>query len=159
MTDDLERLTAEAAALDAAALEPVPDAAGSKTEPEQAAPDVPGEIAALLKTTALLLAPMYPSLATIYTEETCRALGVAAAPVLDKYGLSVGGLFDRWGAEITLAATALPIAAATYQGIKSDLAAKRKPAAPDKPREPTPPPSAETPPEAAAGMMVIPAPR
>ena len=44
---------------------------------------------------------------------------------MEKYGLSVGGLFDRWGAEITLAATAFPVALATWQGIKADSQEKR----------------------------------
>lgn len=82
---------------------------------------------ALIETAAGILTPAFPSLATNYTTATCRRLGEAAEPVMDKYGLSVGSLFERWGAEITLAAVALPIALATAQGIKADLAKRRAP--------------------------------
>lgn len=125
MNGDLDRMEAEAATVDgqATAASAPPDA------PEVAAPDVPAEVAALLQTVAGLFSPLFPCLASIYTPDTCRRLGDAAAPVMDKYGWSVGGLFERWGAEITLAATAFPVAMATWQGVKADLAAKRAPKA------------------------------
>lgn len=116
---ELDQLAAKAAALDA---QPAPDMPAAV--PEKPKADVAGEVAALLKMVAGMLAPAFPSLATIYTDATCNQLGQAAAPVMDKYGVSVGGLFDRWGAEFTLAATALPVALATYQGIKADLVKK-----------------------------------
>lgn len=127
--DDLDQLAAEAAAIDGqatAASEP------PMSEAEAApAADVPAEVTTLLQAVAGMLSPAFPCLATIYTPDTCRRLGDAAAPVMDKYGLSVGGLFDRWGAEITLAATALPVALATWQGVKADIAARSK--KPEKP--------------------------
>lgn len=124
MNDDLQALEAQAQAIDAETA--IPDPAAT---PEQEAVklDVAAELAALLQTVTGLLTPAFPSLATIYTEATCRRLGEAAAPVMDKYGLSVGGLFDRWGAEITLAAVALPVALATVQGVKADIADRRAP--------------------------------
>lgn len=125
MSENLEALVAEAAAMESEAQQQK-DAAAAPDEQQAAAHDLPAEVAALLKTAAAMLAPMFPSLAEIYTDATCQQLGTAAAPVMRKYGLSVGGIFDRWGAEITLAATALPVAVATYQGVKVDLAAKRK---------------------------------
>lgn len=121
MTDELENLAAAAAAVDATAAAPevLP---GAEAAPP---PDVAAEMSALLVAVAGLLTPLFPSLATIYTKETCDRLGTASAPVMDKYGLSVGGLFDRWGAEITLAATAFPVAIATAQGIRADLAQRQ----------------------------------
>lgn len=124
MSEDLARLAAEAAAIDAQASAAT-DPPGAPEAEAPAAPDVQAEVAALLQAVAGMLAPMFPSLATIYTPDTCRRLGESAAPVMDKYGLSVGGLFERWGAEITLAATAFPVALATWQGIKADIAARR----------------------------------
>lgn len=124
MTADLDALQTEAAAIDASAAANDPAAA---PEPEAVRIDVAAEVAALLKAVAGILAPAFPSLATIYTDATCKQLGDAAAPVMDKYGLTVGGLFDRWGAEITLAATALPVALATWQGVKADIAARNAP--------------------------------
>lgn len=134
MSEDLQALEAQAAAIDAEAA--APDVAAA--EPEAVRVDLAAELAALLQTAAGILVPAFPCLATIYTEATCKRLGDAAAPVMDKYGWSVGGLFDRWGAEITLAAVALPVALATAQGVKADLAAKRKPPEPE-PNPPAPP--------------------
>lgn len=151
-TENLESLAAEAAALDVA-----PDAAGpgAAAEPEAPAADVPAEVAALLKTAVGLLTPAFPCLAEIYTDATCRQLGEAAAPVMAKYGVSVGGIFDRWGAEITLAATALPVAAATWKGVKADNAARK--ALPDKMSVPeSAAPGAPVP--VPAGALVIPSP-
>lgn len=135
-TENLEAIAAEAGALDAPEVEAGP---GAQSQPEAPAADVAGEVAALLKTAAAMLTPAFPSLAEIYTEATCRQLGEAAAPVMEKYGVSFGGIFDRWGAEITLAATALPVAVATWHGVKADLAARRAPA--DEPAATTAPPA------------------
>lgn len=133
MADELEQLQNAATAIDAEAA-----AAADPGAPEaEAVPvDMGAEIAALLQTVAGILTPAFPCLAEIYTEPTCQRLGGAAAPVMDKYGLSVGGLFDRWGAEITLAAVAFPVAVATAKGIKADMDARR-----NAPREVNPAPS------------------
>lgn len=117
---DLQALEAEAAALDATAAA-VP---GAVEAPAAPVVDSAAEVAALLQTVSALLSPMFPSLSTIYTEATCRKLAAAAAPVLAKYDMSVGGLFERWGPEIGLAAAALPVAVATHRGIRADLAAR-----------------------------------
>jgi hypothetical protein len=148
-TESLESLAAEAGALDAAADAAAPVAAA---EPEAPAADVPAEVAALLKTVTGMLTPAFPCLAEIYTDATCRALGEAAAPVMAKYGVSVGGIFDRWGAEITLAAVALPVGAATWKGVKAELAAGK--ATPDKVSAPVAPAAEKIP----AGALVIPSP-
>lgn len=147
--DDLAGLAAEADNLSGTQ-------AGSDFEP--AAGDLPpageyvprpaDEIAAMLSTVALLLAPLYPSVAAIYTPETCKALGDAAAPVLEKYGVSVGGLFDRWGAEITLASVAVPVALQTMQAIRADL---KKPEKKSAPAAAEPPPGEGIPP----GAMIL----
>lgn len=121
---ELDQLEAAAAAVDNMAEQGAADLAPAAAE--QPAADPAAEVAALLSLLAGILAPLFPSLPGIYTEPTCKRLGDAAAPVLLKYEVSVGGLFDRWGPEIGLAAAALPVAIATAQGIKADLAARRK---------------------------------
>ena len=126
MTDELQALEAQAAALDAQTAAASADPAAAP-EPEAVKVDTAAEVAALLGAVSGMLAPVFPCLPSIYTESTCKRLGDAAAPVMDKYGLSVGGLFERWGAEITLLATALPVALATYRGCRADLAARRAP--------------------------------
>lgn len=135
MTDELDQLQNAATAIDAEAATAADP--GAAAEAEAVPVDVAAEIAALLQTVAGILTPAFPCLAEIYTEPTCQRLGGAAAPVLEKYGLSVGGLFERWGAEITLAAVAFPVAIATAKGIKADMDARR-----NAPRDVTPPPPA-----------------
>lgn len=125
MSAELEALESQAAVIDAETA--APDAVAAAPDPESVKVDVAAEVATLLETVAGILTPAFPCLASIYNTATCRRLGEASAPVLDKYGLSVGGLFERWGAEITFAAVAFPVVAATVQGVKADLAARRAP--------------------------------
>lgn len=153
--EDLNKLAAQADALGAAEAAQN-DQAESDAEQAAAAPDLAAEVAALIGTVAAMLAPAFPSLGVIYSEATCAQLGKAAAPVMEKYGLSTGGLFERWGAEITLAAVALPVGVATVQGVKADLAARKKAAeqagaaAPDDAPAAAPAPEGGTP-----GQLVI----
>lgn len=128
MADELEKLEGQAAELDAQAA--TADNPNAPPEAEAVPVDIAAEVAALIQTAAGILTPAFPSLGTIYTPETCKRLGDAAAPVMEKYGVSVGGLFDRWGAEITLAAVAFPVVIATVQGVKGDLASRRQQPAP-----------------------------
>lgn len=129
MSENLDQLEAAAAAIDAAAEAGPEVIPGAEVPPP---PDVAAEVSALLLAVAGILTPAFPSLARIYDEPTCKRLGAATAPVLEKYGVSVGGLFDRFGAEISLIATAFPVAVATVQGVKSDLAARRQAAPPER---------------------------
>lgn len=121
MSTELDQLEFQAAAVDAEATANEP---GAVPEVEVTQIDAAAEVAALIQTIAGILTPAFPCLAGIYTESTCRSLGAATAPVMDKYGLSVGSLFEHWGAEITLAAAVIPVGLATVQGIKADIAAR-----------------------------------
>lgn len=122
---ELDQLEHAALAVDAMGEQAAPGAPAA----EAPAADPAAEVAGLLQTVAAMLSPMFPSLAEIYTTQTCAALGQAAAPVMAKHGLSMGGIFERWGAEIALLGAALPVGIATAHGIKADLAAKKpKPA-------------------------------
>jgi hypothetical protein len=46
---------------------------------------------------------LYPSTEKIFNELTRDKFANALAPVLEKYGMSLGGVFGRWGVEINLA--------------------------------------------------------
>lgn len=148
-TESLDNLAAEAAALDVAA-----DAAAPGAAEEAPAADVAAEIAALLKTASSMLVPAFPSLSEIYNDATCRQLGEAAAPVLAKYNISLGGILDRWGPEISLAAVALPVSIATYKGVKADAAARRAPSAADAAPAAPPKPAAPVAPSQAGGLVI-----
>jgi hypothetical protein len=69
-----------------------------------------------------MLSPMFPSLADIYTDHQNQIVGAALAPVLTKYGISLGGMSDK--PEIAALIVLGPLAFATYKGVKSDIEAR-----------------------------------
>jgi hypothetical protein len=126
---DLDRLRVDAAALDAGAV-PAP---GAPELDLPAAPDPAAELAAVISVCVGILAPVFPSLPAIYTEQTVHAVAAATAPVLEKYGVEMGGLFGRWQEEIKCAIVVVPVALATKAAIENDLAARKiEPAKADK---------------------------
>lgn len=112
---------ADFAALQAAAG-PGPDEVAAEEQQEQARPDLAVEIAGLVQAAVGMLAPMFPSLPGIYTPEATQAASVAVAGVCHKHGWMQGGVMGRWGEEIACVAIVGPLAFATYQGVKSDIA-------------------------------------
>jgi len=124
--DELQQLQSQAAALDAelntpAASLPPP---GQTIEPaavEPAAVDPLAEARDLIQFSVTLLAPLYPSVERIYTKDTQEKLAKVSAPLMAKYGLTLSGLFEKWGAEINFALVAIPLALETAKGIRADL--------------------------------------
>lgn len=145
---ELAALGGAAAALDAEIgagdFGPAPDV------PAEVGPDATAETAAVLKMAVALLSPMLPYLPEIYTEDKIIALAGAYVPVAEKYGWTSGGWFDKYGPEIVLAATALPLAFQTKQahGAMLDARAKAAKAA----RAPLPQVSSAAPNEAMATL-------
>lgn len=119
-------LLAEAAGDQPAAPGAAPAAAAAPAAP---AGDPAREAAELIEFARSLLLPMYPQLATVYTPEVCKRLGEAGAPVLAKYGLTLGGLFDRWAPEIGFAIVALPLVRPTIDAMRADNGKAAEPAA------------------------------
>lgn len=115
---------ADFAALQAAAG-PGPDEVTAEEQQEQARPDLAVEIAGLVQAAVGMLAPMFPSLPGIYTPEATQAASVAVAGVCHKHGWMQGGVMGRWGEEIACVAIVGPLAFATYQGVKSDIAERQ----------------------------------
>ncbi|HJV86925.1 MAG TPA: hypothetical protein VJ698_15775 [Noviherbaspirillum sp.] len=72
-----------------------------------------------------LFTPLYPSLARIYTPEKQQRLAEVTGPLMAKYNLSLGAIFEKWGAEINFAIVALPLAAETAKAIKADNAERK----------------------------------
>lgn len=83
------------------------------------------EVGGLLKMMAAMVKPALPSVSAIYTDEVCGAVGNAVAPVCQKYGWLQGGIGGQYSAEILCLAVVGPLAWATVQAAKSDLAAGR----------------------------------
>lgn len=71
-----------------------------------------------------LFAPLYPSLERIYTPDKQARLAAVTGPLMAKYNLSLGAIFEKWGPEINFAIVALPLAAETAKAVKAENAAR-----------------------------------
>lgn len=108
---ELAALGGEAAALDAE-FGPAPEVAAPGVAAEPVV-DEAAEIAAVLMLCAELVKPALPYVADIYTPEAMGRIAAAAVPVMQKYGVTMSGLFGRFGPEIGLAIAIAPIAVQT----------------------------------------------
>lgn len=110
-------LLAQGAALDAGAA-PVSVTEGGAVvavpaiTPEKVASDVQG----FLVLTVQLLSPVFPKLAAVWTDDACKNVATAAAPVLIKHNWVPD--FGAWGPEIMLAITVLPLLKPTADALK-----------------------------------------
>jgi hypothetical protein len=123
---EIASIAAQAAADEAlkTAAEPVIDQQGNVVE--QPAPvDYVGEASEIVELAFDGLSPIWPSLAHVYTPEVRGKIAQRAAPLMEKYGLTFGGMLEKWGAEIMFAVTVVPLIAPTAKAIAADnLAAK-----------------------------------
>lgn len=119
---------ADLAALSMAANEDQagPPAPGEAQAQSVNVPDLAGEISGLLAVAVATLSPMFPSLKAIYTTETIGAASQAVAAVCQKRGWLSGGMMGEYAEEVTALAIVGPLALATYQGIKGDIAERKK---------------------------------
>jgi hypothetical protein len=69
--------------------------------------------------------PVFPALAPIYVPEVRLRLADSIGRLMQKYELSLAGIFARWEPEIRFAMVALPLAVPTYQVIAEQRAADR----------------------------------
>jgi hypothetical protein len=76
-----------------------------------------------------VLGKLYPSLADVYTDEACGAIAASLGPLLAKYGVNLKDWGGAYKEEIGAAIVCGPIAWATVQGIKADIAARAGPKA------------------------------
>ncbi len=66
--------------------------------------------------------PIFPSLKTIYTDEVVLMVSGSVAEVCNKHNWLQDGFLGPYKEEIGCAVVVLPLALATYQGIKGDIA-------------------------------------
>lgn len=115
--------------LHAEALATAPEtlAAAEELEAAPAAPviDPAQEWAGVLKIAVMMLTPAMPFMPAIYSDETIAQLAGAIVPVADKYGVTTGGVFGRFGPEIGLAAVAGPLVIRTVQEFRAMRAEQR----------------------------------
>jgi hypothetical protein len=120
--DNLNQLQQEAAAIDA---EFIPAGDASAADSAKPAMDYHAEAMGLINFAVTLFVPIFPSLEAIYTEQVRGNLANVSAPLMEKYGFSMGSLFEKWGAEINFAMIALPLGIQTARAVKSDIAASK----------------------------------
>lgn len=104
------------------------------------------ELAGMLLMMSKVIAPAFPSVAAIYTDEVCGSVGMAVAGVCDKYGWLQGGVGGEYGPELMCLCVVGPIAFATYGAVQGDIAARK---AKERPKGPDGQPAKETPPAGA----------
>jgi hypothetical protein len=141
MTNDLDRLAAQAAELDheAAAAEGLePPAADEPTAAEPPPADPVREIAGILEALrAIAKARGFARTVAALDDESIKAFAAALAPVMLKYGIAPSSLFGKWKEEALALLCCGPILWAVLQGMRADL--EDKAAAAAKPVEPPPP--------------------
>lgn len=138
LVEDVEAAQGKAApasaeqSADLAALRAAADEQAAALAPiEPAGPDLAAEIRDALGIVVGILGAPLPSLREIYTDPVREAVGASVAAVCAKHGWLQGGVMGKWGEEIACAAVVLPLAYATAQGVRADVA-KLKAAAAEK---------------------------
>ena len=102
--------------------------------------DFNAEAAMLLSTLVLIAGPFFPSVPKVWTKDKQAAVAAAAAPVMVKYGFTLGDFMGAYKEEIALLLVAGPVILETIDGIKADRAAGKAPEGAAEP-DPMPPPA------------------
>ena len=143
-SDKTNALPPELAAIhaEAEALAPAATAAQGPAEDAPPPPDYHVDAKGLTDFVAAGLSSIYPSTANVLTEAKRAEFAAALAPVMEKYGMSLGVVFGRWGAEINLAFVTATMAIPMANAIRDDRAkakAEERPAeAVSRPADPQP---------------------
>lgn len=95
--------------------QPAPDAAPAPQFSEAE------ELAGMLQVAAVAVRPFLPITGQTL-EKQAPAMGAGLSAVFQKYGWSAQGIFDKWGAEISLIVATLPVAFA----VRADIANRQK---------------------------------
>jgi len=129
-TNELDGLLMQAGAVDGEAVAASPEGMMQAQEEAQAltlADNNGRMVSGVLEMASPMIAPLYPSVAAVYTPEVCAQVGGALGPVLAKYGIDLGEWGGKYKEELTAAFVCLPVALATVKAIKTDIAAKTPP--------------------------------
>lgn len=121
VSDDqaVERAALQMSAMEAEAAPSLPAGQGAEVAPADAlAVEFAGIAGALLAA----VGPMFPSVKAIYTEDVTKAAATSIAAVCVKHGWLSGGLMGEHAEELTALMVCVPLAVATVQAVKADLA-------------------------------------
>lgn len=119
---ELAQIEAEAAAMTAAAS-PIPgqETAAPAEQPVDYLTDAQG----IVDMGAAALGAWYPRTEPVLNDAARGKLAAAVAPVMEKYGLTLGALFGRWGAEINLAFALVSLGVPIAKAISADRAEQK----------------------------------
>lgn len=123
--DEINQLAGQAAALDAeiaAASLPPPD---PSAQPAAVPVDTLSEARDLILFAVALFTPLYPSIPAVYTMDRQEKLAKVSAPLMEKYGITMSGLFEKWGVELNFLIVAAPLALDTAKAMKADNEARK----------------------------------
>jgi len=122
MPPELAQIAAEAAA-----IEPAETQIDEQGQPiAEAVPvDYLVDARGITDILATSLGAIYPRTEKVLTDETRGKFAAALAPVMEKYGFSLGSVFGRWGAEINLAFVVAGMAVPLSKAIAEDRAIAR----------------------------------
>jgi hypothetical protein len=126
--NELDALEHAARAVDGDVAAQAPGAVAAAQEEAQASSlaDNNGRmVAGVLEMAAPMIAPLYPSVAAVYTPDVCAQVGGALGPVMAKYGIDLGDWGGKYKEELTALFVCVPVALATLKAIKADVAAKQ----------------------------------
>lgn len=127
MMDELDGLLLKAATIDADVDAQAPQAMADAQQADavMTLADTNGRaVAGVLEMAAPMIAPLYPSVAAVYTPQVCEQVGGALGPVMAKYGIDLGEWGGRYKEEITALFVCVPVVMATMKALKADVAAR-----------------------------------
>lgn len=124
---ELDGLAAAAAGVDGQVAASAPQAVQAAQEEAMVMTmaDTNGRaVAGVLEMASPIIAPLYPSVAAVYTPDVCAQVGGALGPVLAKYGIDLSEWGSKYKEEVTALFVCVPVALATVKAIKEDIAAR-----------------------------------
>lgn len=119
MTEEIQRLAAEATVIDAdaqALSAPPPDPNAAPAPPPT---DYLTEARGVVGFICVAACAVFPVLEPIYSKERQEQLAAVTAPLLEQYQVDMGGIMGKYGNWINFAMVALPLGAQTYQAMKA----------------------------------------
>lgn len=127
MSAELDALEMQAAQVDGQVAATAPEAVQAAEE-QQVLLSVADEnkrgVLLVLGTALPVLGKLYPSLQAVYTDEAQAAIAETLGPLLAKHGIDLKDFGGNYREEIAAALVCGPIAWATVQAVKADIAAR-----------------------------------